>query len=46
MTVKPVGLKVIEFEDDDVFPDKKKLRIEYSLPKGSYATVLLRELMK
>ena len=46
MTVKPVGLKVIEFEDDDVFPDKKKLKIEYSLPKGSYATVLLRELMK
>jgi len=46
MTVKPIGLKVIQFEDDDIFPDKKKLKIEYSLPKGSYATVLLRELMK
>ena len=46
MTVKPTGLKVIEFNDDDIFPDRKKLKIEFSLPKGSYATVLLRELMK
>ena len=45
MTVKPTGLKIIELKDDDLFPDKKKLKLEFSLPKGSYATLLLRELL-
>ncbi|MFX1259504.1 MAG: tRNA pseudouridine(13) synthase TruD [Promethearchaeota archaeon] len=46
MMVKPIGLKLIELKDDDLFPGKKKVKIEVSLPKGSYATVLLRELIK
>lgn len=46
MVVKPIGLQVVEFINDDLYPGKKKLRIEYSLPKGSYATMLLRELIK
>ncbi len=45
MIIKPTGLEV-ELIDDDVFPNKKKLRLEFSLQKGSYATMLLRELMK
>lgn len=46
MIIKPQGLKIIEFEDDDLFPGKKKLKFEVSLPKGTYATLLLREIMK
>ncbi|TFG22200.1 MAG: tRNA pseudouridine(13) synthase TruD [Promethearchaeota archaeon] len=45
MITKPTGLEV-ELMDDDLFPNKKKLRLEFSLLKGSYATMLLRELMK
>ena len=45
MTVKPTGLKNIGLKDDDLFPGKKKLKLEFSLPKGSYATLLLRELL-
>ncbi|MHA1293456.1 MAG: tRNA pseudouridine(13) synthase TruD [Promethearchaeota archaeon] len=46
LTVKPIGLKFIHLKNDDIFPGKKKLKFEFSLPKGSYATMLLRELMK
>jgi tRNA pseudouridine13 synthase len=46
MTVKPIGLKINELSDDKVFPSKMKLKIEFSLPRGSYATMLLRELIK
>jgi len=46
MTVKPIGLKIIEFREDEIFKGKLKLKIEFSLPRGSYATMLLRELMK
>ncbi|MGB5911670.1 MAG: tRNA pseudouridine(13) synthase TruD [Promethearchaeia archaeon] len=44
--VKPFGLKVLEFTKDDIFRDKFKLKLEFSLQKGSYATMLLRELIK
>ena len=46
MIAKPTGLNIVELDDDDLFPGKKKIKIEFSLPKGSYATMLLRELMK
>lgn len=46
MIIKPTGLNLIEFTGDDVFQDKFKLKLEFSLQKGSYATMLLRELMK
>ena len=44
--VKPIGLNIIHIKDDELLPGKKKLKIEFSLPKGTYATMLLRELMK
>lgn len=46
MIVKPIGLKLLEFGRDSVFKKKYKLKLEFSLKKGSYATMLLRELMK
>lgn len=46
ITLKPIGLNILEITNDDMFPDKKKIRIEFSLSRGCYATMLLRELMK
>ncbi|GAF98901.1 unnamed protein product [marine sediment metagenome] len=46
MTVKPSGLKMVELTDDELYHGKKKIKIEFSLQKGSYATMLLRELIK
>ena len=44
--VKPVGLKILEYVKDDFFPNRYKMKIEFSLQKGSYATLLLREIVK
>jgi len=44
--VKPLGLKILEYTEDDIFQNKNKLKIEFSLQKGSYATLLLREIIK
>jgi tRNA pseudouridine13 synthase len=46
ITMKPIGLKMIEFDDDDLYPGKKKIKLEFSLLKGCYATMLIRELIK
>ncbi|MBY8991005.1 MAG: tRNA pseudouridine(13) synthase TruD [Candidatus Lokiarchaeota archaeon] len=46
MTIKPHGLKMVEFTDDELKEGKIKVTIEFSLQKGSYATMLLRELNK
>lgn len=46
ITIKPIGLKLLEFTEDDLFREKFKLKLEFSLQKGSYATMLLRELIK
>ena len=43
---KPLGLKILEYTEDDCFQNKNKLKIEFSLQKGSYATMLLREIIK
>jgi tRNA pseudouridine13 synthase len=43
---KPLGLNVSEYTLDDIFQGRYKLKIEFSLQKGSYATLLLRELVK
>ena len=43
---KPVGLKILEYSMDDFFPNRYKMKIEFSLQKGSYATLLLREIVK
>jgi tRNA pseudouridine13 synthase len=44
--IKPLGLKILEYTDDDLFQNRYKLKIEFSLQKGSYATLLLREIIK
>jgi len=46
ISMKPFGLKVLELSKDEHHLDKMKLTIEFSLVKGSYATLVLRELMK
>ena len=46
LTAKPTGLKLLEFGSDNEFKGKNKLKLEFSLKRGSYATMLLRELMK
>jgi len=46
ITIKPVGLKMLELNDDELNKERKKIKIEFSLLKGSYATMLLREIMK
>ena len=43
---KPVGLKILEYSNDDLFPNRYKMKIEFSLQKGSYATLFLREIVK
>jgi len=43
---KPLGLKILEYTEDDLFQNRYKLKIEFSLQKGSYATLLLREIIK
>ncbi|MFX1325416.1 MAG: tRNA pseudouridine(13) synthase TruD [Promethearchaeota archaeon] len=46
MTVRPTDLKLIELTDDELNPGKEKMKIEFSLQKGCYATMLIRELIK
>lgn len=43
---KPIGLKILKYSEDEVFKNMNKLKIEFSLQKGSYATLLLREILK
>ncbi|MBC5793098.1 MAG: tRNA pseudouridine(13) synthase TruD [Nanohaloarchaea archaeon] len=40
------NFEVLEIEDDDLNMNKNKMTVKFDLPKGSYATVFLRELMK
>ncbi len=42
MMVKPENLKLGKAEDDELNPGKKKVRVSFSLPNGSYATMLVR----
>ena len=46
MTTKPTGFKILDLKNDEFFPGRKKLKIEFSLIKGTYATMFLREFMK
>jgi tRNA(Glu) U13 pseudouridine synthase TruD len=46
LAVKPVDLQILEIGDDELFPEKKKIKLEFSLQKGSYATMLIREIIK
>jgi tRNA pseudouridine13 synthase len=40
------NFEIIEIEDDDLNMAKNKMRVRFDLPKGCYATVLLREIRK
>ena len=42
----PVDVKLNEINEDELNPERCKAMLEFFLPKGSYATVLLREYMK
>jgi tRNA pseudouridine13 synthase len=46
ITVKPWDLEMKELTDDNLYEDRKKIKIEFSLQKGSYATMLIREIIK
>lgn len=46
MTVKPRDLRMTELSDDDLYRERMKIKVEFSLQKGSYATVLIREIIK
>ncbi len=42
----PKGLKILNVSNDEFNPGKKAVQISFQLPKGSYATIVLREIMK
>lgn len=42
MMVEPEGMKIGKPEDDEINPGKKKVSVSFSLPNGSYATMLVR----
>ncbi|MFX0056972.1 MAG: tRNA pseudouridine(13) synthase TruD [Candidatus Heimdallarchaeota archaeon] len=46
ITIKPLGLRILDIAEDDLFPNRMKFKFEFSLQKGSYATILLREIIK
>ena len=46
MTVKPWDLEMIELTEDNLYRERKKIKVEFSLQKGSYATMLIREIIK
>ncbi|MDH5806438.1 MAG: tRNA pseudouridine(13) synthase TruD [Candidatus Methanomethylicaceae archaeon] len=42
----PLNFEILNISNDEKFEGKIKATIRFSLPKGSYATILLRELIK
>jgi tRNA pseudouridine13 synthase len=46
MALFPRSLKLVEVASDDINPGKNYARLSFDLPKGTYATMFLRELMK
>ena len=46
IVLKPEKMKLVSIEEDEFFPGKKAVKISFTLPKGDYATTVLRELMK
>ncbi|MBI2668251.1 tRNA pseudouridine(13) synthase TruD [Candidatus Woesearchaeota archaeon] len=43
--VEVTDLKIGNLEDDDLHHGKKKIRVSFTLPKGSYATMLIKDLL-
>lgn len=46
LVLKPDGLVVHSAEDDELNEPKKKVKIEFTLSKGSYATIILKALFE
>ncbi|HLE07968.1 MAG TPA: tRNA pseudouridine(13) synthase TruD [archaeon] len=44
--LKPKDLKILEISEDEFNEGKLKAKISFSLPPGSYATIILAEIMK
>jgi len=44
MMVLPENVNASSAEDDDLYPRRKKLRIDFYLPRGSYATLLIKRI--
>jgi tRNA pseudouridine13 synthase len=42
--VIPEDLKILEISNDDIYRDKKSITLSFTLPRGSFATVLLKNL--
>ena len=42
--VIPEDLKLIEISDDDIYRGKKSISLSFTLPRGSFATILLKNL--
>jgi len=40
------NFEILDIEEDDLNMTQNKMRVKFDLPKGCYATVLLREVMK
>jgi tRNA pseudouridine13 synthase len=43
--VVPESLAISDVEDDDLYPGRKKTTLRFFLPRGSYATLLIKRLM-
>ncbi len=46
IVLNPTSLKLEETGKDEFFPERKFAKISFELPKGCYATTVLREIMK
>ncbi len=46
IVLQPKKLKLLETGEDEFFPEKRFAKISFELGKGSYATTVLREIMK
>nr|MDO8117622.1 tRNA pseudouridine(13) synthase TruD [Candidatus Sigynarchaeota archaeon] len=46
LAIFPRNLRLIDVTDDNMNPSKQMVRLTFELPKGTYATMFLRELMK
>ncbi len=44
--LKPKEIKILEISEDEFNSGKLKAKISFSLPPGSYATIILKEIMK
>lgn len=43
--IKPEDFYLYDFEDDDFFKGKKKVKIEFTLDRGCYATMVVKDLI-